>query len=66
MTAKLRTHTNVPRPDELYALLVDMHEGLAADESAAASAKLILLLANHVGDLDVVREAVAIARGGAA
>jgi predicted LPLAT superfamily acyltransferase len=41
-----------------------MHEGLSAEQSQVADAKLILLLANHVGDFEVLREAIALARQG--
>jgi len=62
--ARLRTENHLARPDDLYAALVELHEGLDAEQSAAASAKLILLLVNHIGDVEVVREAVALARAG--
>lgn len=54
---------NAPAPDEIYAAIIDMLEGLDEAESAAANARLILLLANHIGDAEVVREAAKIARG---
>ena len=49
--------------DEFYELLTDAHRGLNEGQSAKFNAKLILLLANHVGDLPVLREAIAIASG---
>ncbi len=49
-------------PDALYAALVDAHRDLDDAASAKLNAKLVLLLANHVGDLAVVREAIAAAR----
>ena len=49
-------------PDSLYQALVDAHEGLTDAESRQLSARLILLLANHIGDLEVVREAAVLAR----
>jgi hypothetical protein len=51
-----------PDPDELYALLVDAHRGLDAEASAALNARLVLLLADRLGDLDAVRAAVAAAK----
>lgn len=50
--------------DEFYEALLNAHQGLSDEQSALLNAKLVLLLANHVGDLDVIREAVAMAREG--
>ena len=61
---KLITKPNLASHDELYELLVDLHDGLSDAESRKVNAKLILLLANHIGDPDVVREAIKIARTG--
>lgn len=66
MPAHLRTEDRIARPDDLYELLVEAHRDLDAEQSRRLNAKLILLLANHVGDFEVVREAVAIARSGIA
>lgn len=49
---------NIPDPDEFYAELLAAHEGLTDDESAAFNARLVLLLANHVGSRDVLSEAL--------
>lgn len=65
MTARLRTDPAYANPDDLYDALIRAHDGLSEAQSAALNARLILLLANHVGDLDVVREALAVARAGA-
>jgi len=51
-----------PDPDELYALLVDAHRDLDAEASAALNARLVLLLADRLGDLDAVKAAVAAAK----
>ena len=53
---------NTSSPDDIYQLLVDMHDGLDAEASARVSARMILLLANHIGDASVVAEAARIAR----
>lgn len=50
--------------DDFYQSLIDMHRDLSDEQSAQANAKLILLLANHIGDISVLREAMAIARAG--
>ena len=50
--------------DDFYEALIDMHRDLSAEQSAMANARLILLLANHIGDISVLREAMEIARDG--
>ncbi len=47
--------------DAAYRLLIEAHRGLSDDDSAALNARLVLILANQVGDLEVLREAVAAA-----
>ena len=48
--------------DDFYQALIDTHRDLSEEESAQLNARLILLLANHIGDLQVLREAMRIAR----
>ena len=48
--------------DDFYEALIDMHRELSDEQSAMVNARLILLLANHVGDIGVLREAMRIAR----
>ncbi|MEC9245010.1 DUF2783 domain-containing protein [Nitratireductor rhodophyticola] len=48
--------------DDFYAALMAAHEGLSFEESARLNAKLVLLLANQVGDLEVIRAALRAAR----
>lgn len=62
--AKLKTDPGTADPDALYQMLVDAHRDLDEAASAKLNAKLVLLLANHAGDLDIVREAIAAARKG--
>ena len=62
MTGLRRENGLGPLGDDLYAALVDAHAGLDEAASLALNARLVLLLANHVGDLDVVREAIAVAQ----
>ncbi|MGR3455671.1 DUF2783 domain-containing protein [Pseudooceanicola sp.] len=57
----LTTEPNIAGPDDFYAELLRAHEGLSDDDSAALNARLILLLANHVGDRAVLSEAIAAA-----
>lgn len=58
----LNTEPNIIGPDDFYADLIAAHEGLSDDESAAFNARLILLLANHVGDRDTLQEALDLAK----
>ena len=48
--------------DDFYELLIEAHRDLTEAQSAMLNAKLILLLANHIGDLAVLREAIALVR----
>lgn len=52
--------------DDFYELLIDSHRGLSDEDSRLVNARLVLLLANHIGDLDVLRQALAAARAGVA
>lgn len=54
----LNTKPNIPDPDDFYADLIQSHDGLSDDESAAFNARLVLLLANHIGDRAVLAEAL--------
>lgn len=58
----LITCPNVAHPDDVYELLIQLHDGLSEEESRLVNAKLILLLVNQVGDERIIREAVAAAR----
>lgn len=60
--ATLVTEPNIAAPDDFYEALIDLHRGLTDGQSALVNAKLVLLLANHVGDADVLRAAMAAAR----
>ncbi|MEZ5649014.1 MAG: DUF2783 domain-containing protein [Burkholderiaceae bacterium] len=59
--ATLNTEPNIPDPDGFYAELIRAHEGLSDDQSTALNARLILLLANHIGDRQALTEALATA-----
>ena len=65
MPAKLNTEPNIGFCDEFYERLIEMHRDLVDEQSQAVNARLILLLANHIGDLDVLTEAMARARSDA-
>jgi hypothetical protein len=50
--------------DDFYELLIETHRGLSDEASRLVNARLILLLANHIGDLGVLQQALAAARAG--
>jgi len=60
--AKLITASQFPNPDAAYEALVDARRGLSDEASAELDAKLVLILANHIGDLAVLEEAIALAK----
>lgn len=62
---KLNLKPNLARPDAFYEKLLQAHDGLGAEQSAAFNARLILTLANHVGDEQALEEAIAVAKGSA-
>ena len=59
----LVTTPRLESPDDFYEALIEAHRELDDAESQALNARLILLLANHIGSLDVLREALREARG---
>jgi hypothetical protein len=60
--ATLHTTANLTAPDDFYEQLIATHRGLTDEESALVNAKLVLLLANHIGDPGVLAQAMAAAR----
>lgn len=60
----LKDTLNIATPDQFYSELIALHRGLSDEQSRLLNAKLILLLANHVGDIDVLRQAMQAAREG--
>lgn len=50
--------------DDFYESLIDLHRDLSDEQSSQVNARLILLLANHIGDISVLREAMTLAREG--
>lgn len=55
---KLNTEPNIADPDGFYDDLLAAHQGLSSDQSDALNARLILILANHIGDREVLRAAL--------
>jgi len=62
----LRTEPQIADPDGFYAALMEAHRGLDDAASRRLDARLVILLANHIGDGAVLREAVALARAAGA
>ena len=58
----MKTALNLQDADGFYEQLLDAHEGLSKEASDLLNARLILLLANQVGDARVLRECVEAAR----
>ncbi len=61
----LITQPHLDSPDDFYEALIDAHRDLTAEASHALNARLVLILANHVGSRDVLAQALAAARGDA-
>ncbi len=58
----LTTSSNFARPDDAFRAIVEAHRGLNDEQSADFDAALVLILANHIGDIEVLREAITLAR----
>jgi hypothetical protein len=58
----LSTSSNFAKPDDAFRAIVEAHRGLTEAESADFDAALVLILANHIGDIEVLREAITLAR----
>lgn len=59
---KLDLHPNIPNPDGFYDELLAAHHDLSKQQSDALNARLILVLANHIGDRDILRAALEAAK----
>lgn len=55
----LNTDMNIAAADDFYEALIETHRDLTPEQSRLVNAKLILLLANHIGDLEILRQAMA-------
>ena len=58
----LSTSSNFNKPDDAFRAIVEAHRGLSDEQSADLDAALVLILANHIGDLDLLGEALALAK----
>ncbi len=61
----LNTKPNIADVDGFYARLLATHKGLTEPQSHALNARLVLILANHIGDAEVLQQALELARDGA-
>ncbi len=60
--AELETENRLPDPDAAYRALIEAHRGLADEASAALNTRLVLILANHIGNPEILAAAIALAR----
>jgi hypothetical protein len=58
----LSTSSNFAKPDDAFRMIVESHRGLSDAQSADLDAALVLVLANHIGDLEVLSEAIELAK----
>ena len=58
----LLTESRLPDPDRAYRMLIDAHRGLSDEASAALNTRLVLILANHLGDEEALAQAIALAK----
>lgn len=58
----LNLEKNFAQPDDFYQALLDAHRHLTDAQSQSMNAQLVLLLANHIGDMDVIEAALQLAR----
>ena len=62
MTTMLKREPNIPDPDGFYEALIASQRDLSDEQAALLLAKLVLILANHIGDRAVLDQALALAR----
>lgn len=60
--AKLITASQFSDPDAAYVALVEARRNLSEAEAAALDTRLALILANHIGDIEVLKEAITLAK----
>ena len=55
----MKIDANIKLPDDFYAALIDAHEGLTEDASFELNARMVFLLANQIGDSEVLLSCIA-------
>ena len=63
MSERVARSSNLRDPDGFYAALIEAHRGLSDQESELLNARLALILANHIGEPEVLADALMLARG---
>jgi hypothetical protein len=58
----LSTSSNFAKPDDAFRAIVEAHRGLTDAQSADFDSAMVLILANHIGDIEVLREAITLAQ----
>jgi hypothetical protein len=58
----LSTSSNFAKPDDAFRMIVESHRGLSDAQSADLDVALVLVLANHIGDLEVLSQAIELAK----
>lgn len=58
----LNTTPNLSAADDFYEALINSHQDLSLEESQAFNARLVLLLANHIGSFEVLQQALQAAK----
>lgn len=62
MSSELVTEPNYSDPDAAFRMIAEAHRDLSEAESIALNARLVLIFANHIGDVEILRRALALAR----
>jgi hypothetical protein len=60
--AELETESRLPDPDAAYRALIEAHRRLSDEDSAALNTRLVLILANHIGDPEILTAAMTLAK----
>lgn len=56
--SKLKTNINITHHDDLYQMIVELHDGRSEAESQKINAKLIFILMNQIDDKEIVTDAI--------
>jgi len=56
--SNLNLSPNIANGDDFYEKLLNAHEGLSKEQSDALNARLILILCNHIGDMEILKQAL--------
>ncbi|MEQ1647373.1 MAG: DUF2783 domain-containing protein [Hyphomicrobiaceae bacterium] len=59
---ELKTTAQLADADGVYRMIIEAHRGLNDEASASLNARLVLVLANHIGDSEVIRQALTLAK----